>query len=81
MLSLFTLPSVKPWTQPGAVMFSLFKKDPTRRLRKDYERKVEQAFQAQQNSNVRLYSERTAEAEAIKEQILALEAATDGNKG
>lgn len=50
-------------------MFSLFKRDPARRLEQAYARKVNEAFQAQQNGNVRKYSLLTAEAEAIKEQI------------
>lgn len=53
-------------------MFSLFKKDPTRKLQKEYEKKTQAAFQAQQNGNVRQYSLLTAEAEKIREQIDAL---------
>ncbi|MEM7363806.1 MAG: DUF6435 family protein [Pseudomonadota bacterium] len=50
-------------------MLSLFKRDPTRRLRKAYEQKVQAAYQAQQNGNVRQYSLLTAEAEALKKEL------------
>lgn len=50
-------------------MLSLFKRDPAKRLKKDYEKKVQEAYQAQQNGNVRQYSLLTAEAEKIKQQL------------
>ena len=55
-------------------MFSIFRRDPASRLRKDYAKKVQQAFEAQQNGNARAYSALTAEAEKIRSQIDALNA-------
>ncbi len=55
-------------------MFSLFRKDPAKRLKKDYEKKVQEAYQAQQNGNVRQYSLLTAEAEKIKAELDRLSA-------
>jgi hypothetical protein len=54
-------------------MFSWFKSDPLRKLRADYKKQVEKAYQAQQNSDVRGYSLLTAEAEKIKAEIDRLE--------
>ncbi len=57
-------------------MLSLFKKDPAKRLRKEYEKKLQEAYQAQQNSNVRQYSLLTAEAAEIKKKLDEVEAAS-----
>jgi len=54
-------------------MFSWFKSDPTKRLRADYKKQVEKAYQAQQNGDIRGYSLMTAEAEKIKAEIDRLE--------
>ena len=54
-------------------LFSWFKSDPTRRLKVDYKKAVEKAFQAQQNGDIRQYSLLTAEAEAIKAEIAKVE--------
>ena len=54
-------------------MFSLFKKDPTKKLNKLYDRKLEEAMLAQRNGNIRAYSMITAEAEKIREQILEID--------
>lgn len=54
-------------------MFSLFKKDPIKKLDKEYERKLEQAMLAQRNGDIKSYSMITAEAEKIKLQITELE--------
>lgn len=53
-------------------MFSLFKSDPVKKLKKQYAAKLEQAMLAQRNGNIRSYSMITAEAEEIREQIVAL---------
>ena len=50
-------------------MLSLFKRDPSSRLRKAYAQKVQAAYQAQQNGNVRQYSLLTAEADALKKKL------------
>ena len=55
-------------------LFSFFKADPTKRLKADYKKTVEKAYQAQQNGDIRNYSLLTAEAESIKEEIARTEA-------
>jgi hypothetical protein len=54
-------------------MFSLFKKDPIKKLNKTYEAKLEQAMHAQRNGDIKSYSMLTEEAEKINKEILALE--------
>lgn len=54
-------------------MFSIFKKDPIKKLDKAYEAKLEQAMLAQRNGDIKAYSLITAEAEKIGEQIRALQ--------
>jgi hypothetical protein len=54
-------------------MFSIFKKDPIKKLNKLYEAKLEQAMCAQRNGDIKSYSMITVEAENIKIQIEALE--------
>ncbi len=53
-------------------MFGLFKKSPLKQLEKERDTLVSQAFQAQRNGNIRLYSSLTSEAEALREKIQAL---------
>lgn len=53
-------------------MFGLFRKNPLKQLQKDYEALLTNAFQAQRNGNIRLYSTLTAEAEVLMEKIEAL---------
>ena len=50
-------------------MFSLFKSDPTSKLRKQYEKILEQAMQAQRNGDIKSYSLLTEEAEKIRAEI------------
>ena len=50
-------------------MFSFFKSDPTKKLKKLHSSKLEQAMFAQRNGDIRKYSELTAEAEEIYRQI------------
>jgi hypothetical protein len=54
-------------------MFGLFKSNPTKKLRKQYDIKLEQAMQAQRKGDIKTYSMLTADAEAIWKQIEALE--------
>jgi hypothetical protein len=54
-------------------MFGLFKSNPTKKLRKQYDIKLEQAMQAQRKGDIKTYSLLTADAEAIWKQIEALE--------
>jgi hypothetical protein len=56
-------------------MFSWFKpKDPLIHLNKQYRLKLEQAMHSQRNGDIRTYSALTAEAEAIRENIVEEEA-------
>lgn len=53
-------------------MFGLFKKDPLIELRKQYNKKLEEAMLAQRNGNIRGYAELTEQAEALGKQLDAL---------
>lgn len=53
-------------------MFSLFKKDPIKKLNKLYEEKLEQAMHAQRNGDIKSYAMITAEAEKINDEIKVL---------
>ena len=53
-------------------MFSFFKKDPTKKLQKAYEAKLEQAMHAQRNGDTESYSMITNEAENINQNIKKL---------
>jgi hypothetical protein len=54
-------------------MFSFFKSNPSKKLRKQYDLKLEQAMLAQRKGDIKSYSLLTAEAEKMWEQIQALE--------
>jgi hypothetical protein len=54
-------------------MFSLFKQDPIKKLKKAYMTKLEQAMNAQRNGDIKAYSQISSEAEAIHEEIIKLE--------
>ena len=59
-------------------MLSFLKRDPTKKLTKQYYVKLEQAMLAQRKGDIRLYSSITAEAEALKADIDRLKSeATD----
>ena len=60
-------------------LFKLFKKDPAKKLRKEYHLKLEKALYAQRNGNIREYSFLTSEAEAVKERLDAVNAQSEGN--
>ena len=53
-------------------MFSIFKKDPSKKLNKRYEAKLEQAMLAQRNGDIKGYAMLTVEAEEIATQLNAL---------
>jgi hypothetical protein len=57
-------------------MFSIFKKDPIKKLDKLYESKLEEAMYAQRKGDIKSYAMITAEAEKIKVQILELQTST-----
>ena len=52
-------------------MFGFLKRDPVKKLRKQYLAKLEAAMQAQRNGKIREYSFLTAEAEALRTQLEA----------
>jgi hypothetical protein len=54
-------------------MFSFFKSDPTKKLRKTYDQLATEAMLAQRKGDIRKYSDLTAEAEKLWQQILAIE--------
>jgi hypothetical protein len=57
-------------------MFSIFKRDPIKKLNKLYEAKLEEAMHAQRNGDIKSYSMITAEAEKVAIQIKELENST-----
>lgn len=57
-------------------MFGLFKKDPVKTLRKEYNTKLEAAMIAQRNGDIRTYSMLTQEADALWRQLEPLEKAS-----
>lgn len=54
-------------------MFSFFKSEPTKKLRKTYDQLATNAMMAQRKGDIRKYSELTAEAEKLWKQILAIQ--------
>lgn len=58
-------------------MFGLFGKSPREKLQAEFDRLSQRAFDAQRNGNIRRYSELTAEADAVRQQLDALKAAID----
>ncbi|EKO3618031.1 DUF6435 family protein [Vibrio metschnikovii] len=55
-------------------MFSIFKSDPTKKLRKQHALKLENAMLAQRKGDIRTYSQLTFEADEMYQQIERLEA-------
>ena len=53
-------------------MFKLFQSDPTKKLEKQYARKLEQARDAQRAGKIPLFATLTAEAEEIGQRLDAL---------
>lgn len=58
-------------------MFSIFKSDPSKKLKKQHSAILEKAMHAQRNGDIKGYSQLTVEAEAIYAQIKQLEASRD----
>lgn len=54
-------------------MFSFFKTDPIKKLRKSYDKLSTEAMFAQRKGDIRKYSELTAEAEKLWQQIIDIE--------
>lgn len=57
-------------------MFGLFKKDPIKKLEKEYQRLMEEAMHIQRGGDIKAYSAKVAEAEEIMKQIEELEKST-----
>lgn len=55
-------------------MFNLFKKDPVKKLEKQYQQLMEEAMHIQRSGDIKAYSAKVAEAEEIMKQIEALNA-------
>ncbi len=53
-------------------MFDWLKPDPVKKLRRQYDAKLEQAMLAQRSGNLRLFADLTAESEALWLQLEAL---------
>jgi len=58
-------------------MFSIFKKNPIKKLNKQLSIKLEQAMQAQRKGDIRTYSQLSFEAQEIDKQIAEIEAQHD----
>ena len=53
-------------------MFNFFKSDPSKKVRKQYHAKLEEAMHAQRNGKIREYSLLPAEAELLREKLDSL---------
>lgn len=53
-------------------MFSFFKSNPAKKLKKRHSMLLEQAMHAQRNGDIRTYSQLTAEAEEVFQEIMSL---------
>ncbi|MBT08732.1 MAG: hypothetical protein CMQ27_05295 [Gammaproteobacteria bacterium] len=58
-------------------MFGFFKKDPLKKLQKEYEAKLEEAMHMQRNGKIREYSFLSSEAEDIRLKIQATKAESE----
>lgn len=58
-------------------MFGIFKSDPAKKLRKQYDIKLEKAMLAQRKGDIKTYSMLTAEAEKMWEEIERLNASKE----
>tara|TARA_R110000850_G_scaffold80917_3_gene173697 strand:- start:1122 stop:1316 length:195 start_codon:yes stop_codon:yes gene_type:complete len=55
------------------MMFGLFKSNPLKKLRKQYDTALQDAMQAQRHGDIRLYAELSTEADKIYQKIKRLE--------
>ena len=53
-------------------MFGMFKKDPVKKLEKEYSRLLEDAMALQRGGDIKGYATKSAEAEAVMDKIIAL---------
>lgn len=56
-------------------MFGLFKSDPSKKLRKQYDKKLTDAMHAQRRGDIKSYSMLTAEAEKLWSEIESVQKA------
>jgi len=56
-------------------MFGFFKKDPVKKLQKQYDNLMAEAMQIQRSGDLRLYAKKIEEAEAIQKKMEELEKA------
>ena len=54
-------------------MFGLFKKDPIKKLEKEYLKLMEEAMHIQRGGDIKAYSAKVAEAEEVQKKIEALQ--------
>ena len=54
-------------------MFGFLKRDPVKKLQQQHDALTTEAFQAQRNGDIRGYSDLTAQAEALREEIEQLQ--------
>lgn len=54
-------------------MFGIFKSNPIKKYRKEYEKVLQDAMQAQRGGDIRLYSELSSEADKLYQKIKSLE--------
>jgi molybdenum-dependent DNA-binding transcriptional regulator ModE len=54
-------------------MFNIFKTDPIKKLKKDFENKLTEAVEAQRNGKIELYAKLTTESEEILKELELLE--------
>jgi molybdenum-dependent DNA-binding transcriptional regulator ModE len=54
-------------------MFNMFKTDPIKKLKKDFENKLTEAVEAQRNGKIELYAKLTTESEEILKELELLE--------
>jgi hypothetical protein len=53
-------------------MFGLFRKDPLKKLEKEYSALLEEAMARQRSGDIKGYAAKSAEAEAVMDKIVAL---------
>jgi hypothetical protein len=58
-------------------MFNFLKKDPVKKLKTEHDKLSTQAFHAQRNGDIKLYSELSFKAQEIQKQIDQIEAESE----
>ncbi|MAD57859.1 MAG: hypothetical protein CMK44_04710 [Porticoccus sp.] len=60
-------------------MFGIFKKNPLKKLKDEYEAKLKDAMEAQRSGDIFNYSQLSKEADIIHKKIKLIESETDDN--